>query len=234
MKKIIIFGANSEIVLSTCRHLLDKNSKITLIGKNKQKIENNYKNYNNLIDKIYEVDLSDLKSINNLFENNLDPINFDLVIICQGKLEYEEENFNSIENIFKVNTLSIILIVNLFLKIKKKNLQISVLSSVAGDRLRQSNYIYGMTKNCLNEFSTIILNRKYKSIIYQNIKPGIIKTKMTKNINSPISTSSDLCGKHICKIINTKKNGNFYVPSYWKLIMYIIRILPNIIFKKIK
>ena len=76
---------------------------------------------------------------------------------------------------------------------------------MAGDRLRQSNYIYGMTKNCLNEFSNIILNRKYKTIIYQNIKPGIIKTKMTKNINSSLSISSDLSGKHISKIINTKK-----------------------------
>ena len=106
-----------------------------------------------------------------------------MVILSHGVINYEDDNFYSIDNIFKVNTLSIILIVNLFLK-KKENLHFAVLSSVAGDRLRQSNYIYGMTKNCLNEFSNIILNRKYKTIIYQNIKPGIIKTKMTKNINS--------------------------------------------------
>ena len=234
MKKIIIFGANSDIALSTCKYLLNDHSKITLIGKDKNEIQSKYKEFENLIDKIYEINLSDLKSINNLFENIINPMEFDLVILSHGVINYEDDNFNSIENIFKVNTLSIILIVNLFLKKKRENLHFSVLSSVAGERLRQSNYIYGMTKNCLNEFSSIILNRKYKSIIYQNIKPGIIKTKMTKNINSPISTTSDLCGKYISKIINTKKNGNFYVPGYWKFIMYIIRMLPNIIFKKIK
>ena len=55
---------------------------------------------------------------------------------------------------------------------------------------------------------------------------------MTKNINSSLSISSDY-GKHISKIINTKKNGNFYVPSFWKFIMCIIKFLPNIIFKKL-
>lgn len=234
MKKIIIFGANSDIALSTCKYLLNDNSRITLLGRDKNKIQKKYKDFENYIDQVYEIDFSNLTSINNLFENDLDPMIFDLIILSHGELNYEDDNFDSIDNIFKVNALSIILIINLFLKRKKENLQFSVLSSVAGDRLRQSNYIYGMTKNCLNEFSKIILSRKYRTIIYQNIKPGIIKTKMTKNINSPLSTSRDLCGKIICKIINEKKNGDFYVPGYWRFIMYIIRLLPNFIFKKIK
>ena len=74
MKKIIIFGANSDIVLSTCKYLLNSNTKITLIGRDKNKIKNNYKDFEKIIDKIYEIDLSNLASINNLFENNIDPV----------------------------------------------------------------------------------------------------------------------------------------------------------------
>ena len=120
MKKIIIFGANSDIVLSTCKYLLNSNTKITLIGRDKNKIKNNYKDFEKIIDKIYEIDLSNLASINNLFENNIDPVEFDLVILSHGVINYEDDNFYSIDNIFKVNTLSIILIVNLFLKKERK------------------------------------------------------------------------------------------------------------------
>ena len=119
MKKIIIFGANSDIALSTCKYLLNDYSKITLIGRDKNEIQSKYKKFENLIDKIYEIDLSDLKSINNLFENIINPMEFDLVILSHGVINYEDDNFKSIENIFKVNTLSIILIVNSFLKKKK-------------------------------------------------------------------------------------------------------------------
>ena len=81
MKKIIIFGANSDIALSTCKYLLNDHSKITLIGKDKNEIQSKYKEFENLIDKIYEINLSDLKSINNLFENIINPMEFDLVIL---------------------------------------------------------------------------------------------------------------------------------------------------------
>ena len=112
-------------------------------------------------------------------------------------------------------------------------MQFVIFSSVAGDRLRESNYIYGMTKKCLDDYGKIIMS-KNKDIIYQNIKPGIIKTKMTKNFNTFHSIGSEECGKQICKIIINKKTGNFYVPSYWKLIMTIIKLLPQSILNKIR
>lgn len=118
---------------------------------------------------------------------------------------------------------------------KEKSGFIIALSSVAGDRGRQSNYIYGSAKAGLSAFLQGLRNRLYPSgIEVLTVKPGFVDTQMT--FGSPglfLVASPQYVGE---KIVNAweKKKNELYVPWFWRLIMDIIKNIPEFLFKKLK
>ena len=115
----------------------------------------------------------------------------------------------------------------------KKGFIIGV-SSVAGERGRQKNYIYGSAKSAFSTYLSGLrqrLNNKYIHVM--TVHPGFVKTKMTKNLETikfltaePYEVADD--------IYNGQQNGKEIVYSkwYWKYIMLIVRNIPEFIFKK--
>jgi len=111
---------------------------------------------------------------------------------------------------------------------------LAVISSVAGERGRQSNFVYGAAKSAVTEYLSGLRNRLYGSgIKVITIKPGMVDTPMTSEMDKGLLFANvNSVGKTIYKKI---KNGNdvVYVPGYWKLIMGIIKSIPESIFKKL-
>ena len=109
------------------------------------------------------------------------------------------------------------------------------ISSVAGDRGRSSNYWYGSAKSGLNIFLSGLRQKLNGSGVHViTVKPGFVRTSMTENLNFPkmlISTPEKI-SRDIIKAI-TKKQNIIYTPKYWYVIMFIIRVIPEFIFKKI-
>ncbi|MFT4822200.1 MAG: decaprenylphospho-beta-D-erythro-pentofuranosid-2-ulose 2-reductase [Halioglobus sp.] len=108
------------------------------------------------------------------------------------------------------------------------------ISSVAGDRGRKSNYAYGSAKAGIDALLQGLRARLTASgINVVNIKPGMIKTPMTQDMNSGVLWSTpELIAPKIIRAMS-KGSGVYYVPGYWRYIMFIIRALPNAVMAKL-
>ena len=110
-----------------------------------------------------------------------------------------------------------------------------LIGSVAGDRGRQSNYIYGTAKGCVSIFAQGLRNRLYKyGVNVITVKPGLTDTPMTDGMNKDgiLWSSPDKVAQDIVRAIR-KNKSIVYSPSYWRFIMFVIRNIPEIIFKKL-
>jgi len=113
---------------------------------------------------------------------------------------------------------------------------IGVVSSVAGDRGRQSNYIYGAAKAGLNAYLQGLRNRLFKHNVHvTTIKPGFVDTKMTFGLPlpKPLVISPEKAGEDIWRAVDKGRN-EAYVPFFWRYIMLLIRSIPEWQFKKMK
>jgi decaprenylphospho-beta-D-erythro-pentofuranosid-2-ulose 2-reductase len=112
---------------------------------------------------------------------------------------------------------------------------LAVISSVAGERGRQSNYVYGSAKALVTAFTQGLRNRLYsKGVHVVTLKPGFVATAMTAHLpQGPLFASADTAGACIVRAIDKKKNVA-YVPAFWALIMLVIRSIPESLFKKLK
>ena len=119
---------------------------------------------------------------------------------------------------------------------KRKNGIIVAVSSTAGDRGRASRYHYGSAKAALNTYLSGLRNRLFISNVRViTIKPGYCNTKMTDGmkLSSFLTSEPEDVSKAIFNAINSGKDI-CYVYKVWKWIMLIIKIIPEIIFKRLK
>ena len=108
------------------------------------------------------------------------------------------------------------------------------IGSVAGDRGRASNYIYGSSKAAFSTFLSGLRNRLHNSGVHVlSVKPGFVDTKMTQGMDLPsrLTSSPQEIAKDIYKAQQNKKN-TLYTKSVWGWIMFVIRLIPERIFKK--
>lgn len=113
---------------------------------------------------------------------------------------------------------------------------IGVLSSVAGDRGKQSNYIYGATKAGLTCYLEGLRVRLYKSnVSVTTIQPGFVDTAMTWGLPlpGPLVASPAQAGRAIFRAVSRGRD-EAYVPFFWRYIMWIIRCIPRWQFKKMR
>ena len=106
-------------------------------------------------------------------------------------------------------------------------------SSVAGDRGRASNYVYGSAKAAFTEFLSGLRNRCAKHGVHVvTVKPGYVKTRMTESMKLPAALvcSPEVVGIAILNAITTGKDI-IYVKGLWRCIMMVIRLLPERLFK---
>jgi short-subunit dehydrogenase len=110
-----------------------------------------------------------------------------------------------------------------------------VISSVAGDRGRQSNYIYGSAKGALNIYLQGLRNRLHKANVQVlTIKPGFVDTPMTHEFKKGLLwVKPQTIAKDIVKGI-THRRHEIYTPGFWRFIMLIIKLIPECLFKRLK
>jgi short-subunit dehydrogenase len=111
------------------------------------------------------------------------------------------------------------------------------ISSVAGDRGRQSNFIYGATKAAFSTYLAGLRNRLHRSgVAVITVKPGFVDTSMTwgrLNAESPIVAQPERIGRDVARAIRKRKNV-MYTPWFWAWIMPIIRLIPEPLFKRLR
>jgi NAD(P)-dependent dehydrogenase (short-subunit alcohol dehydrogenase family) len=153
-----------------------------------------------------------------------------------GDQQQARDNVNEIEATIQRNFTGVITILALcanHLEAQGKGFIIAI-SSVAGDRGRQSNYTYGAAKGGLTRYLEGLRNRLFHSgarVI--TVKPGFVDTEMTFGMDGLfLLAPPELVGRKIAEAPD-RRSDTLYVPSIWRLIMLIIQHLPEFIFKRL-
>ena len=110
------------------------------------------------------------------------------------------------------------------------------ISSVAGDRGRASNYIYGSAKAGFTAYLSGLRHRLYKSDVQVlTVKPGFVRTHMTEGLPlpAPLTATADQAAAAIIKAMRQNRN-TVYVLGRWRWVMAVVRNLPEFIFKRTK
>jgi len=109
-----------------------------------------------------------------------------------------------------------------------------VLGSVAGDRGRLKNYIYGSAKAGLATFTAGLRNRLFRAgVLVTTVKPGFMDTAMTWGLPGMFLVAQPEAAAEACLAAALKGSEVIYYPRFWALIMLIIRLIPERIFKKL-
>ena len=110
------------------------------------------------------------------------------------------------------------------------------ISSVAGDRGRASNYHYGSAKAGLTAYLSGLRNRLFKSGVHVvTVKPGFVRTRMTAGMKlpGPLTASPEQVAEAIVRAVQKKQN-TIYALGRWRIVMSVIRAIPEPLFKRLK
>jgi decaprenylphospho-beta-D-erythro-pentofuranosid-2-ulose 2-reductase len=166
----------------------------------------------------------------------------DGVVICQGSSVDQsraEDDWSAAAEMIDVNFTGAVSLTNIFARYLagRGSGYICGVSSVAGDRGRQSNYMYGATKAAFSTYLAGLRQRLFKQgVAVITVKPGFVDTSMTWgkiNPSSPLVASPERIARDIARAIRKRKSV-IYTPWFWAIIMLIIRLIPEPIFKRLK
>ena len=238
-KSILVIGGFSDIGLSTARIFAQNGYNIQLALRNKNRHENiidDFKiRYNSNVT-IYNFNVIETGTHKKFIENlNCFP---DIVLCSVGFMGVQKDNEKNNELrqlVIKTNYEGPVNILSEFANLYEKQGFGSIvgISSVAGERGRASNYIYGSSKSGFTSFLSGLRNRLSKNNVQVlTVLPGPVRTKMTEGHKLPkfITTTPEIVAKSIYNGV-IKRKDIIYVTPIWKLIMIIIKFIPEKIFK---
>ncbi len=239
-KHALIFGGTSDIGVAIAKEFLLNNFDITLIGRNEENLKTNQSALRLISQGEVKTVVQDFLDISNAkydFESLISES--ELSVISYGEMnnqEYLEKSNDEILSCLNTNYVSQIQLINQINNIYRKigNKSILAVSSVAGDRGKSSNFIYGSTKAGLSEYLSG-LRQSNNNVHICTIKPGFVYTKMTKHLSLPplLTSTPEKVGKKVFEAYKNKSDV-VYISKAWKYIMFIIKCIPEFIFKRIK
>lgn len=239
--KILIIGASSDVGAELARIFAQKGSDLLLTKRGIEDLEPLRKDlmirYNINVD-LVNLEATDYASHKLLIEPLLENINDVFCFIGYlGDQKKAENDWSEAERIIDLNFKGVVSILNVVanaFEIRKKG-NITGISSVAGNRGRQSNYFYGSSKAALTAYLSGMRNRLFKSNVHvMTVLPGFMKTKMTAHLElPPMLTATPEIAASLIYRGHLKKKSTIYVLPVWRYIMMIIVHLPEFIFKKL-
>lgn len=238
-KSVLILGALSDIAKSIAQKYAENGYNLHLAARSiadLKKYSSDLKiRYNIEID-IYELDVLKTESHNNFIQNLKE---IPSILICAiGLLGQQKDNENNLDQRTKVvrsNYEGPINIISDFANIFESQGYGTIvgISSVAGERGKASNYIYGSAKAGFTVFLSGLRNRLAKKNVHiLTVIPGTVYTKMTLDIKLPklFTSNPDQVANDIYNAVQ-KKRDVIYTMKIWRLIMFIIKCIPERIFK---
>lgn len=245
MKKIVCFGANSDIAKSLMRKLAEfEPSEFLLAGRDSNALEALKTDLISLGAKKVDVKIFDAEHIINtsIFTNSSieecfsDIRHLDYLIIAHGYLPPTPlyDNFEA-HKTFCVNCLSFISIINKGVEIMKNQGfgKIVAITSVAADRGRKKLGIYASAKAAVDSYLSAVRQdcSQHKNIQILTVKPGFVRTKMTSSLDGPLPSTPERVAEDILKAM-IRNRDVVYTPWFWRIIMGAIKAIPESLFKR--
>lgn len=240
---LLVLGANSDVAIAVVKRFAkDENVSACLASRDIELLDKKAKDMqirHNVRSQAVAFDALDFASHRAFYENLSEKP--DMVVLAFGYVGDQLEaqaDFNEARRIVDSNFMgaaSILEIVAADFE-KRKSGTIIAISSVAGDRGRQSNYFYGSAKAALTSYLSGLRNRLCPSNVHViTVLPGYIHTKMTQDLQLPglITATPEAVADDIYKAHQKSKNL-IYTRWYWRWIMAIIKNIPETVFKRMK
>lgn len=243
MNRVLIVGATSTIAHATARHFAAAGDRLFLTGRSEEKLQTiaddlRVRGANQV--NTYVLDMNHFTSHAALLREAMAALGgLDVVYVAHGTLpdqEACEEDLEKTLHELSTNALSTIALLTPVARQfeEQESGTIAVISSVAGDRGRQSNYVYGTAKAAVSTFLSGLRNRLHDAgVSVVTIKPGFVDTPMTAHLpKNALFASPDYVGEQIYEAIAAGKDV-VYIPWFWRFIMLVIMLIPEPIFKRL-
>ncbi len=248
-KTIAIFGATSDIAVAVARLYAEAKWSIVLIGRNEAALAGTRADL--LVRGAPEVvvqtaDFVNLPALGQVADTACDALGgLDVAFLAYGTLPDQaacEADAALAEAALVINfTSPVLLLGELARRFTSQAAAgrigtLAAISSVAGDRGRMSNHIYGAAKGGLQRYLQGLRHRLHATgIAVIDIRPGFVSTKMTAHVKQggPLWATPDQVAKDITNAIAVR-GGVLYTPWFWRGVMLIIRAVPSFVFHRTK
>jgi decaprenylphospho-beta-D-erythro-pentofuranosid-2-ulose 2-reductase len=243
MERILIIGATSAIATETARLFAKGGAALALVARDQDKLERLTEDLRvRGAHDVYPItfDAAALDTHAAVLREAISKLGeIDKVLIAHGSLPDQaacEDSWDITANALAINLLSPLrFLTDLATYFEGRGSgNITVISSVAGDRGRKSNYVYGTSKAALSTFLGGLRNRlAKKGVTVTTIKPGFVDTPMTGHIpKTKLFASASAVGARVHKAM-VRGEDVVYTPIIWLAIMTVITAIPERIFKKL-
>ncbi|MEW9672565.1 SDR family oxidoreductase [Ammoniphilus sp. 3BR4] len=243
MKTVLILGATSGIAKAMAHQLASEKYNLILAGRDLEELEllaGDIEIRHQVRVGIQPFDALAYDQHQAFFDACAEQALLSGVVLAYGYMAAQQEaqeDFEQARRMMEINYVSAVSILEIAADYmeKRKSGFICVISSVAGDRGRQSNYIYGSTKGALSVYLQGLRNRLFPSgVKVITVKPGFVDTKMTFGQQGMFLVAKPEQVANMMSRAIQKGKDSIYTPSFWTLIMLIIRMVPERIFKRLK
>lgn len=247
MKRILVLGATSGIAEACCRLWAERGDSLFLVARNADKlaaVAADLRTRGALYVDTAIADLDDTAAHPELLAHAINSLaGLDIAFLPLGVLGHQaeaERSFTHAAEILHTNFAAPVSLLTWLANdcAQRRSGTLAVLSSVAGDRGRKSNYVYGSSKAGLSAFLSGLRNRiDREGVRVLTIKPGPVKTAMTTGMKgSEKFADVDTVAATIVKALDAdpgKGPDVLYVPGKWRIIMAVVRAVPERVFKKL-
>jgi decaprenylphospho-beta-D-erythro-pentofuranosid-2-ulose 2-reductase len=241
-KTVLILGGTSDVGIATARIYAGKGWRVVLAGRNEAELE---RNTNDLKARYITTEASyfrlDILDVEEFLEERLSPLP-DTAICVVGLLGDQllaQQSATRTRDILRTNFEGPALVFETLARqmAQRGRGTLVGVGSVAGDRGRASNYIYGAAKGGFAIFLSGLRNRLAGTEVrVLTVKPGYIRTRMTAGLKLPnlLTAAPEEVGRAIYRAAEITKRDVIYVRPIWALLMMVVRNIPEKVFKKMK
>lgn len=244
MKKVIILGATSGIALEVQRQLAHEGYELLLVARSPQRLAElqadlGVRGATQVL--TYAADLSSVAQHDAIFQfARLRFPDFDTVLLTYGSMHQQKDSESVIQVLLEelqVDFTSAAALLTLFgAELERRRTGcIAAITSVAGDRGRRSNYVYGSAKGGLSLFLQGLRSRLYPvGVRVITIKPGPVQTPMTDGLpHAARFANPQQVARDIVHSLEQRSPDVLYTPKIWRYIMTGIELIPETVFKRL-
>jgi decaprenylphospho-beta-D-erythro-pentofuranosid-2-ulose 2-reductase len=244
-RNLLVVGATSGIAQAVARRYAQKGARLFLVARDPAKVATVAADLRargaGSVD-VFVMDMNDTGQLTEMLQTVWQTLSrVDFALVAHGTLpdaERARTDAGYLIQQFRTNAESVI--VCLAALAPHFRLQgsgvLAVIGSVAGDRGRASNYAYGAAKAAVHAFSSGLRAQLFRHGVHVvTIKPGFVATQMTSQLNLParLTAHPEVVAARIERSLEAGRNV-VYTPAFWWLVMAIIRLLPEALFKRLK
>ncbi len=240
---MVIIGATSAIAQSVARRYAEQGVQLFLVARSEEKVRTVASDLLARGAKRASIYVADLRMrdvhADLVARSVADLGHIDCVLIAHGVMPDQkllDVDVDATIDSFMTNAVSVISISHRYANVLEGQGGGSLvgLSSVAGERGRRSNYAYGSAKSAITAFYSGLRARLApKGVHVLTVKPGPVDTPMTHGTKLPLMANVEVVAYDIERAIN-KRTKVLYTPGIWRLIMAIVRAIPESLFMKSK